>query len=419
MHCPDENMVRIFDFILEGDARKWWKVEKTRRRHTWDQFKVAFTTKYCLPAYLEARRREFEELRQGNMTVSEYERKFRELSEFCMHMIPDDHTKKVRFIDGLNENIALTLAGSVHPTYQFARDAALELERQVEMSKPSRRRSFEGLYSGAPSQGASKKSHSSGSSGSGGPSPRGRFQRRGSYYQVMEADLILLDLSGLDVILGMDWLTRNHASVDCYNKEVTFRRPSLPEVVFRGEVGRPLPRLISTLTAKKLLNKGCQGYLAHVIDTRVSGVRLEDVPVVRDFPDVFPKELPGLPSERELRIRELDIPKTAFRTRYGHYEFLVMSFRLTNAPAAFMDLINRVFRSYLDRFVIVFIDDILIYSKSQEEHVRHLKRVLQTPRWHQLYAKFDKVGLHANAESKGGNVCLTATEAARAKLPYA
>ena len=78
----------------------------------------------------------------------------------------------------------------------------------------------------------------------------------------------------------------------------------------------------------------------------------------------------------QLRIREPDIPKTTFRTRYGHYEFLVMSFGLTNAPAVFMDLMNRVFRPYLDRFVIVFIDDILVYSRSELEHERHLGLVL-------------------------------------------
>ena len=78
----------------------------------------------------------------------------------------------------------------------------------------------------------------------------------------------------------------------------------------------------------------------------------------------------------QLKIKGEDIPKMAFRTRYGHYEFLVMSFGLTNAPTAFMDLMNRVFHEYLDQFVIVFIDDILIYSKSQEEHEEHLRIVL-------------------------------------------
>ena len=92
----------------------------------------------------------------------------------------------------------------------------------------------------------------------------------------------------------------------------------------------------------------------------------------------------------QLRIKDEDIPKTAFRTRYGHYEFTVMPFGLTNAPAAFMDLMNRVFRRHLDEFVIVFIDDILIYSKSPEEHEEHLRIVLQTLKENQLYAKFSK-----------------------------
>ncbi|GJW62870.1 putative reverse transcriptase domain-containing protein [Tanacetum coccineum] len=164
--------------------------------------------------------------------------------------------------------------------------------------------------------------------------------------------------------------------------------------------------------------------------------KLDDIRVVRDFPEVFPDDLLGLPLMREiefhidlipgaspvvrspyrelnkltiknryplpriddlfdqlqgaccfskidlrlgyhqLRFREEDIPKTAFRTRYGHFEFTVMPFGLTNAPAIFMDLMNRVCKPYLDKFVIVFIDDILIYSKSEEEHEAHLKTIL-------------------------------------------
>nr|GFC39595.1 putative reverse transcriptase domain-containing protein [Tanacetum cinerariifolium] len=92
----------------------------------------------------------------------------------------------------------------------------------------------------------------------------------------------------------------------------------------------------------------------------------------------------------QLRIREEDIPKTAFRTRYGHIEFTVMPFDLTNAPAVFMDLMNHVCRPYLDKFVIVFIDDILIYSKSKKEHEVHLKLILELFKKEKLFGKFSK-----------------------------
>ncbi|GKF00917.1 putative reverse transcriptase domain-containing protein [Tanacetum coccineum] len=92
----------------------------------------------------------------------------------------------------------------------------------------------------------------------------------------------------------------------------------------------------------------------------------------------------------QLRVREEDIPKITFKTRYGHYEFQVMPFGLTNAPAVFMDLMNRVCKPYLDRFVIVFIDDILIYSTSIKEHEGHLKLILRLLKEEELYAKFSK-----------------------------
>ncbi|GJX12710.1 putative reverse transcriptase domain-containing protein, partial [Tanacetum coccineum] len=170
--------------------------------------------------------------------------------------------------------------------------------------------------------------------------------------------------------------------------------------------------------------------------------RLEDVPIVRDFPEVFSEDLPGIPPTRlvefridlipgaapvarapyrlapsemkelseqlkelsdkgfirpssspggaPLRVREEDIQKKAFRTRYGHYEFQVMPFGLTNAPVVFMDLMNRVCKPYLDKFVIVFIDNILIYSRNKKEHEEHLKAILELLKKEELYAKFSK-----------------------------
>ena len=92
----------------------------------------------------------------------------------------------------------------------------------------------------------------------------------------------------------------------------------------------------------------------------------------------------------QLKIKETDISKTTFRTCYDHYEFLIMPFGLTNAPATFMDLMNWVFHPYLNQFVIVFIDDILVYSKNVDEYAMHLRIVLQTLKDRKLYAKFFK-----------------------------
>jgi len=112
-----------------------------------------------------------------------------------------------------------------------------------------------------------------------------------------------------------------------------------------------------------------------------------------------------------MRIEEKDISKTAFRTRYGHYEFVVMPFGVTNAPGVFMSLMNKIFAPYLDKFIEVFIDDILIYSRSEEDHEQHLRSALQVLRDNQLYAKASKcefwlheVKFLGHVVSEGGKV---------------
>jgi hypothetical protein len=106
----------------------------------------------------------------------------------------------------------------------------------------------------------------------------------------------------------------------------------------------------------------------------------------------------------QLKIRTEDIPKTAFTTRYGLYEFLVMSFGLTNAPAYFINMMNKVFMEYLDQFVVVFIDDILVYSQNEEAHEDHLRLVLQKLRDNQLYAKFSKCDFWLKEVAFLGNI---------------
>ncbi|GJR69441.1 putative reverse transcriptase domain-containing protein [Tanacetum coccineum] len=293
-----------------------------------------------------------------------------------------------------------------------------------------------------------------------------------------------VELGSFDVIIGMDWLSKYHAVIDCAEKIV--RIPLGNETVIVHGDGRH------------------HVFLAHVTmketEDKSGEKRLEDVPIVREFPEVFPEDLPGLPPTRQvefqinlmsgaapvarapyrlapsemkelseqlqelsdkgfirpssstwgapvlfvkkkdgsfqmcidyrelnkltvknryplpsiddlfdqiqgssvyskidlrsgyhqLRVREEDIPKTEFRTRYGQYEFQVMPFGLTNALAVFMDLMNRVCKPYLDKFVIVFIDDILIYLKNKKEHEEHLKAILELIKKEELYAKFSK-----------------------------
>nr|XP_048334858.1 uncharacterized protein LOC125423755 [Ziziphus jujuba var. spinosa] len=152
-------------------------------------------------------------------------------------------------------------------------------------------------------------------------------------------------------------------------------------------IGIPSSGLIFDMATHNMLRKRFKRFSTNIINTRASEVKLEDIRLqsVKVF---FKIDLGS--RYYQLRIKESDIPKTVFRTGYGHYEFLVTSFPLTNVPVAFMDLINRVLRPFLDRFAIVFIENILVYSSSKDEHEEHLRLVLLTLKKHWLYAKFSK-----------------------------
>ncbi|GJV93931.1 putative reverse transcriptase domain-containing protein [Tanacetum coccineum] len=250
--------------------------------------------------------------------------------------------------------------------------------------------------------------------------------------------------------LHMDWLAKYHALIVCDEKVV--RVPYGNEVlIIRGDScdsGSKL-NIISCTKTQKYIEKGCQVYLAQVTTKKAEDKseerRLEDVSIVREFPEVFPEDLPGLPPARQVKFqidlvpgciykpssspwvehpvlfvkkkewffsmcidivnmnkltmkepidplpRIEDTSKTAFRLLWSLTSFKINAFwSLTNAPAVFMDLMNRVCKPYLDRFVIVFIDDILIYSKSRKEHEGHLKLILNLLKKEELYAKFSK-----------------------------
>ncbi|GJR32958.1 putative reverse transcriptase domain-containing protein [Tanacetum coccineum] len=218
--------------------------------------------------------------------------------------------------------------------------------------------------------------------------------------------LMPIELGSFDVIIGMDWLRRCHTVIVCDEKlvQVLYGNETL---TFRGNESNNEREsrltIISCSKAQEYMAKGCQVFLEQISakkeEDKSEGKQFKDLPIIRDFHEVFPEGLPGSSiyskidmrsGYHQLRVREQDIPKTAFRTRYGHYEFQVMSFGLTNAPAIFMDLMNRVCKPYLDKFVIVFIDDIIIYSKDEKEHEEHLKAILELLKKKKLYAKFSK-----------------------------
>ncbi|GJZ91516.1 putative reverse transcriptase domain-containing protein [Tanacetum coccineum] len=201
-----------------------------------------------------------------------------------------------------------------------------------------------------------------------------------------------------DVVIGMDWLSKYHARIIC-DKKVVHIKINGETLIIRGSA--PVARVHYRLAPSEMQELSNQ--LQELADRGFirPSTSLWGAPVLfvkkkdgsfRMCSSVYSK-INLRSGYHQLRVRNEDIPKTAFRMRYGLYEFQVMPFGLTNAPAVFMDLMNRVCKPKLDKFVIVFIDDIRIYSRYKEEHANHLRIILELLKKEKLYAKFSKCNL--------------------------
>uniref|UniRef100_A0A2N9IT26 Integrase catalytic domain-containing protein n=1 Tax=Fagus sylvatica TaxID=28930 RepID=A0A2N9IT26_FAGSY len=520
---PGNSLDAFYDRILEGIAQR--AANAPRREQTVQGATQEIFLKQRPPSFAggpnplkaegwipEAR----ENLQISSLSVVEYEAKFTELSRFAPHMVDTEEHKVDKFLDGLNFNIRERLTAANITEYKTLVHTAERVERDVHelagrraQNKANKGKKFQINQPGKvnPHPSSFKKNapvtpwkNQCAKCEVGGGSSSTTCYRCGKHGHFM-VDYPVVGKSGefsssknqkipqvqdrvfamteqdaeasLDVIAGeslsAQWVYRS-CGIDIKDTTLPADWPDQPKLCFKGERKVKPLQIVSSIQAKRMLRRGA---VAYVIDTKASEVKLEDILVVREFLDVFPKELPGLPPDREvefsidllpgtgsiskapyrmaptelrelkkkdgsirlcidyrelnkvtvrnkyplpriddlfdqlqgamqfskidlssgyhqLKVKKDDVPKSAFRTRYGHYEFLVMPFGLTNALAVFMDLMNRVFQPYFDQFMVVFIDDILIYSKSLEEHEQHLKVMLQTLRDHKLYAKLKK-----------------------------
>ncbi|XP_040940158.1 uncharacterized protein [Gossypium hirsutum] len=442
---PRESLIGAVS-LLQGEAYLWWE---SVVRHlpddqvTWDLFQKEFQKKYIGELYIEEKKQEFLVLKQGNMSVLDNEREFSRLSRYALEYVLTEADSCKRFLRGLRDEIKIQLVSLRITEFVDLVERAkmieqvLGLDKKSEIGKSAGKRIGTTSSNPLPKRFRESKSdrRSNFSSDRGGRSRGKQMTVSTSSVRGPSQSIEIPDCEHCEKKhLGECWrITRrcfrcgaiDHFIRDCPKGEsatpATSQR-SVPTVRGRGSSrggsgsvsrGGGVRRNSDIVTQQSEARAPARAY---VVRTREEGDAHDVVTVTikNRYPlsridDLF-DQLKGASvfSKIDLRsryyqvkVKESDVSKTAFRTRYGHYEFLVMPFGLTNAPTAFMDLMNRIFQSYLDQFVVVFIDDILVYSKTEAERDQHLRIVLQILREKQLYGKLSKCEFWLSVSADG------------------
>ncbi|GJX05201.1 putative reverse transcriptase domain-containing protein [Tanacetum coccineum] len=418
-NCTLASQVKFATCTMQGNALTWWnshvKTTTPEAAHAmpWRTMKNMMTDKYCPRGEIKKLEFKMWNLKVKGNDVVTYSQRFQELALMCDRMFPKEIDQVEKYVGGLPDTIHGSVMATKPKTMQDAIEFATKLmDKKIntwaERQADNKRRNGDRRPYGGPKPLCSKCNYHHD-----GPCAPKSTTRAAMWSFVARTAGSLPKCQ--------HWgYQRGNVVLNVMLRAFSRGLPKLKNQQQPGTSGWEMPRLrqrcmpwamqgqTQTTMSSQIRHVRNEGIAEQLTGLRTkASLRTKSSPLGKlssvdsyttRIDDLF-DQLQGLSiyskidlrsGYHQLRVREEDIPKTAFRTRYGHYDFQVMPFGLTNAPTVFMDLMNRVCKLYLDKFVIVFIDDILIYSKSKKEHGEHLRQILKLLKKEELYAKFSK-----------------------------
>ncbi|GJW41202.1 putative reverse transcriptase domain-containing protein [Tanacetum coccineum] len=382
-NCTEDYKVKFATGTLTEEALSWWnsfakpiRIEEAYKI-TWSEFKKLLIKKYCPRTEAKKIEDEFYNLTVKGNDLKTYIRRFQELAILCPNIVPNSKKLMKVFIGGLPRSIEGNVTALKPQTLEEAITITQRLMDQVTkhnyvQGTNDHKRKFDDRRTFTNNNYQKNHNNTNNNHNNDHHHQQNRRQETVKAYAAT-----ITENNSFDVVIGMDWLSKYHAKILCDEKVVHIPIDDETLIIRDGS----FRMCIDYQELNKLIVKN--RYPLPRIDDLFDQLQGSSTYLKIDLRSGY----------HQLRVRNEDIPKTPFRTRYGHYEFQVMPFSLTNAPVVFMDLMNCVCKPYLDKFVMVFIDDILIYSHNKEEHADHLRIILELLKKEKLYAKFSKCDL--------------------------